>query len=142
MKTALLYRISSLLLVLFAPGHTMGFRRIDPRWRIDSLVSQLRSTRFDVQGFSRTYWDFFTGFGFFVTILLLFAAIVSWQLGGLPKESLSTMRLTAWGMALTFVIVTFLSYRYFFIIRWYFRRSWPCFSCLRPGLVVRREGIV
>jgi hypothetical protein len=65
MKTALLYRISSLLLVLFAPGHTMGFRRIDPRWRIDSLVSQLRSTRFDVQGFSRTYWDFFTGFGFF-----------------------------------------------------------------------------
>ena len=116
MKTALLYRISSLLLVLFAPGHTMGFRRIDPRWRIDSLVSQLRSTRFDVQGFSRTYWDFFTGFGFFVTILLLFASIVSWQLGGLPKESLSTMRLTAWGMALTFVIVTFLSYRYFFII--------------------------
>lgn len=94
----------------------MGFRRIDPRWRIDSLVSQLRSTRFDVQGFSRTYWDFFTGFGFFVTILLLFASIVSWQLGGLPKESLSTMRLTAWGMALTFVIVTFLSYRYFFII--------------------------
>ena len=116
MKTALLYRISSLLLVLFALGHTMGFRRIDPRWRIDSLVSQLRSTRFDVQGFSRTYWDFFTGFGFFVTILLLFASIVSWQLGGLPKESLSNMRLTAWGMALTFVIVTFLSYRYFFII--------------------------
>ena len=116
MKTSLLYRIASVLLVLFALGHTMGFRRIDPRWRIDSLISQLRSTRFDVQGFGRSYWDFFTGFGLFVTILLLFTSIVSWQLGGLPKESLSSMRLTTWGLAVTFVIVTFLSYRYFFII--------------------------
>ena len=116
MTTSLLYRIASALLVLFALGHTMGFRRIDPRWRIDSLISQLRSTRFDVQGFGRSYWDFFTGFGLFVTILLLFASIVSWQLGGLPKESLSSMRLTTWGLAVTFVIATFLSYRYFFII--------------------------
>ena len=116
MKTSLLYRIASVLLILFALGHTMGFRRIDPRWRIDPLISQLRSTRFDVQGFDRSYWDFFTGFGLFVTILLLFASIVSWQLGGLPKESLSSMRLTTWGLAVTFVIVTFLSYRYFFII--------------------------
>ena len=116
MKASLLFRIASVLLLLFALGHNLGFRRVDPRWGVDSLINQLRSTHFTVQGFSRTYWDFFTGFGFFVTILLLFAAIVSWQIGGLPRESLSGMSLTAWALAVCFVVVTFLSYQYFFIV--------------------------
>jgi len=80
------------------------------------MIDQLRSTHFNVQGFSRTYWDFFTGFGFFVTILLLFAAIVSWQFGGLPKETLSGMSLLTWSLAICFIIVTLLSYQYFFIV--------------------------
>src|SRR5215471_4548419 len=116
MKASILYRIASVLLILFAIGHTMGFRRVDPRWGVDSLINQLRSTHFNVQGFNRTYWDFFTGFGLFVTILLLFAAIVSWQMGGLPRETLSSMSLITWGLAICFVIVTFLSYQYFFIV--------------------------
>ena len=116
MKASLFYRIAFVLLILFAVGHTLGFRRVDPRWGVDSLIQQLRSTHFDVQGFNRSYWDFFTGFGFFVTILLLFAAIVSWQLGSLPKESLSTMSLITWGLAICFVVVTFLSYQYFFMV--------------------------
>ena len=116
MKASLLFRIASVLLVLFAVGHTLGFRRVDPRWGIDSLIGQLRSTHFAVQGFNRSYWDFFTGFGLFVTILLLFAAIVSWQIGGLPKEVLSTMPLITWSLAICFVLVTVLSYRYFFIV--------------------------
>jgi len=116
MKASILYRIASVLLILFAIGHTLGFRRVDPRWGVDSLINQLRSTHFNVQGFNRTYWDFFTGFGLFVTILLLFAAIVSWQMGGLPRETLSSMSLITWGLAICFVIVTFLSYQYFFIV--------------------------
>ena len=93
MKASLFYRIAFVLLILFAVGHTLGFRRVDPRWGVDSLIQQLRSTHFDAQGFNRSYWDFFTGFGFFVTILLFFATIVSWQLRSLPKESLSTISL-------------------------------------------------
>jgi len=116
MKASLLYRIASGLLILFAVGHTLGFRRVDPRWGVDSIIAALRSTRFDVQGLNRTYWDFYTGFGLFVTVLLLFAAIVTWQLGGLPKESVSVMPGITWGLAACFVIVTFLSWRYFFIV--------------------------
>jgi hypothetical protein len=115
MKTSLLYRIASVLLLLFALGHTLGFRRVDPRWGIDSTIGELRSTHFDAQGFNRTYWDFFTGFGLFVTVLLLFIAVLSWQLGGLPKESLGAMPLATWGLAICFVVVTFLSWRYFFM---------------------------
>ena len=88
MRASLLYRIASGLLVLFAIGHTLGFRRTDPRWGADSVVRSMRATRFNVDGLSRTYWDFFTGFGLFVTVFLLFAAILAWEFGGLAKASI------------------------------------------------------
>src|SRR6266446_1619371 len=116
MKAPLLYRIASVLLILFALGHTLGFRRVDPRWGIDSIIGTLRSTHFDVQGLNRTYWDFYTGFGLFVTVLLVFIAVLSWQLGSLPKESLLMMPIVTWGLAACFVVVTFLSWKYFFIV--------------------------
>lgn len=91
MQASLLYRLASVLLILFALGHTLGFGRVDPRWGVDSIIGALRSTHFDVQGLNRTYWDFYTGFRLFVTVLLIFLAILSWQLGRLPKESLLAM---------------------------------------------------
>jgi hypothetical protein len=116
MKASLLYRTASVLLILFALGHTLGFRRVDPRWKLDSIIAALRSTHFAVQGLNRTYWDFYVGFGLFVTILLLFTAILTWQLGGLPKDHLSEMRLVPWSLAACFVVVTFLSWKYFFVV--------------------------
>ena len=116
MKASLLYRVASILLILFALGHTLGFRRVDPRWGIDSIIGALRSTHFDVQGLNRTYWDFYTGFGLFFTVLLVFVAVLSWQLGSLPKESLLLMPLVTWGLAACFVVVTFLSWKYFFMV--------------------------
>src|SRR5882724_6454284 len=116
MKASLIYRIASVLLILFALGHTLGFRRVDPRWGVDSIIGALRSTHFDVQGLNRTYWDFYTGFGLFVTVLLVLVAVLSWQLGGLSKESLLAMPMTTWGLAACFGVVTFLSWRYFFVM--------------------------
>jgi hypothetical protein len=60
--------------------------------------------------------DFYTGFGLFVTVFLLFTAVLTWEFGGLPKESLSAMPVVAWALAACFVVVTFLSWRYFFIV--------------------------
>lgn len=115
MKSSILYRISSVLLFLFAAGHTLGFRKIDPKWGIDSLLGVLRTVHFDAQGFSRTYWDFYVGFGLFVTVFLVFAAVLAWQLGGLTPETLGHLRGPAWALAICFAAVTVLSWRYFFI---------------------------
>jgi len=116
MKASLFYRIASVLLILFALGHTLGFRKVDPRWGVDSIIGTLRTTYFDAHGFNRTYWDFYTGFGLFVTVLLIFTAVLSWQLGSLPKESLLAMPVVTWGLAACFVVVTFLSWKYFFMV--------------------------
>src|SRR5579863_3293302 len=116
MKAPILYRIASLLLLLFAIGHTLGFRQSDPSWGVDALLSSMRSIHFEVQGFNRTYWDIFLAAGFLVGLFYLFAAVLAWQLGGLPAEALARMRVTSWAFAVCFASVTVLSCRYLFIL--------------------------
>ena len=115
MSPSLLYRVASVLLVLFGLGHQFGFRRVDPRWGVDSAIGALKATQFQVQGMTRTYWDFFSGFGFFVTVLLFFSAILAFQLAGLSKESLRSLSLVTWAFAVCFVVIALLTWRYFFI---------------------------
>jgi hypothetical protein len=113
-KPSLFYKIASVLLTLFAVGHTLGFRQIDPGWKVDSLVASMQTIHFEVQGFSRTYWDFYVGFGLFVSVLLFLAAVIAWQLGSIQAEILARLTILKWGLALCLVAVTVLSWRYFF----------------------------
>ena len=80
------------------------------------LLGSMRSIHFHVQGFSRTYWDFFVAAGFSVGVFYLFAAALAWQLGGLPAGTLAVMRVTVWAFALSFAVITVLSWRYLFIV--------------------------
>ena len=116
MKAPILYRISSVLLLLFAAGHSFGFRQNNPEWGTDAVLELMRSVHFDAQGFSRTYWDFFSAFGLYFSIFLLFAAVLAWLLGGLPAEILASVRGIAWAPAICFVAITALSWRYTFTI--------------------------
>jgi hypothetical protein len=116
MKASMFYRISAVLLLLFAAGHTLGFRQSDPHWGVDALLGSMHSIHFDVQGFSRTYWDLFLAGGFSVGIFFLFAAVLAWQLGGLPSPALALMRGPAWAFALCFAAITVVSCRYLFIL--------------------------
>ena len=77
MKASMFYRIAAVLLLLFAVGHTLGFRQSDPKWGVDALLGSMRSIHFDAQGFTRTYWDFFSAFGLFFSMFLLFAAVLA-----------------------------------------------------------------
>jgi hypothetical protein len=76
----------------------------------------MRSIHFDALGSNRTYWDFFIAAGLSDGALYLFAAILAWQLGGLPAASLALMRSTAWAFALCFAAITVLSLRFLFVI--------------------------
>lgn len=115
MKAPTLYRIAAVLLLLFATGHTLGFRQSDPSWGVDTLLGSMRSTHFVVQGFRRTYWDLFVGAGFSVGVFYLFAAILAWQLGRLPAQTLARMRGITWAFAVCFAVITVVSLRYLFI---------------------------
>jgi hypothetical protein len=115
-KPSVLYRTAAALLILFAVGHTAGFRESDPTWGVEPALASLRSTHFTIQGFTRTYWDFFLGSGFTVGVLYVLAAVLAWQLGGLPKETLAGMRAIAWGLPSAFGLIMLLSWQYLFWI--------------------------
>ena len=114
MKASVFYRIASVLLLLLDAGHTSGFPWSDPKWGVD--LDSMRSTHFYIMGFSRTYWDLFLAAGFSIGVFYFFAAILAWQLGGLPAEALALMRGTAWAFAACFAAITVVSWRYLFIL--------------------------
>jgi hypothetical protein len=133
MNASTFYRIAAVLLLLFALGHTLGFRQSDPKWGVDALLGSMRSIRFDVQGFKRTYWDLFVAAGFSVGVFYLFAAILAWQMGSLPAPTLALMRGTAWAFALCFAAITVVSWRYLFILPIAFSADYVVFD--RGGMV-------
>jgi hypothetical protein len=114
MKASVFYRIAAVLLLLLDLGHTSGFPWSDPAWGVD--LTSMRSTHFVILGSSRTYWDFYRGFGLFNSMILLLAVVLAWQLGSLPAETLARLRGTAWVFALCFAGITVVTWRYLFII--------------------------
>ncbi len=116
MKASWFYKIAAVLLLLFSVGHTLGFRQSDPQWKVDALVADMQKIHFNAQGFDRSYWDFFVGFGLFVSVFLLFAAILAWQLSGMKAEILAMIPAVKWSLALCFIGITILSWKYFFVV--------------------------
>lgn len=111
----LIYRVVSVLLVLFALGHTLGFDRVDPTWGVTAPIAALRTITFAVQGTpARTYWGFYLGFGYFCSILILLAAVLAWQLGSLERETLRRLQLVSWSFAIAFVAATGVTWMFFF----------------------------
>src|SRR5258708_8464267 len=98
MKASIFYRIAAVLLLLFEAGHTSGFPWSDPQWGVD--LRSMQSTHFYIMGFSRTSWDFYVGFGLFVSAFLLLAVVLAWQLGALPPVSFVRLRGHAWAFSL------------------------------------------
>jgi hypothetical protein len=113
MSSALLYRVASVVLLLYAAAHQFGFRQVDPRWNADATVIAMKAM-FQVQGQTRSYWDFFSAFGFFSTGFLLFSAILSWELAALPAGMLYRLRRVRWAFAACFVALTIVAWQYVF----------------------------
>ena len=80
------------------------------------LVGSMRSLHFDVQGSSRTLWDFFMAAGLSLGVFYLFAGILAWQLGGLPGETLARLRGVTWAFGLCFAAITVVSLIYLFLV--------------------------
>src|ERR1700752_4364000 len=83
MKPSHWLRIASVIALLFAAGHSMGaMESWSPPGETDVLEA-MRSFRFDAMGVTRTYWDFYFGFGLFISVFLLLQAILLWQLSAI-----------------------------------------------------------
>lgn len=117
MNATLLYRISAVLLILFAAGHTLGFLTFKPPSAEGMAVREAMSTvTFDFKGRLYSYGDFYRGFGLFVTAHLLFSAFLAWYLGGAAAREPAAFVALAWAFVAVQLACLGLSVRYFFLV--------------------------
>jgi hypothetical protein len=137
MRASILYRISSVLILLFAIGHTLGFRKTDPSWGVDETLATLKQTTFVLQGFHRNYYSFYVGSGLFVTVFMVLTAVIAWELGRLTGAVLAQLPWLTWGLALGYAGSLVISLRYFFMAPVIF--SALIFLCLAAAAAVARR---
>src|SRR5262249_10863977 len=79
-----LLRIAAILSLLYCLGHTAGMPWTPSTGgHTDLVVGGMKSFTFDVFGSTRSYWDFYQGFGLTLTVLQLLGAVVLWLVAGL-----------------------------------------------------------
>ena len=115
MTPKILYRIAAILLVLFAAGHQLGFRSVDPAWKAEETVRSMRETPLLIEGFTRSYWGLYSGFGFFTTLFMLFSAVFAWQLARVSTGSRRELVTSRWAFAISYVAIAALTWSYFFL---------------------------
>jgi len=133
MTPSVFLRSASVITLLFAAGHAMG--AVDS-WSPSgetAVLGAMRSFHFDVMGTTRTYLDFYLGFGLYITVLLLLQAILLWQLAAVAKKDPAIARPLIAAFLAAGVVGTFVIWRFIFIVPAAF--SLACAACLVAALV-------
>ena len=80
-----------------------------------ALLTSMKSLKFDAMGSLRTYWDFYFGFGLFLTVNLLLLTVLMWKLAALVKTEPTQARPFIASICAAFLAFAALSGTYFFI---------------------------
>src|ERR1700722_403467 len=112
------YRLASYVLVLYALGHTAGAVISTPRFgtAADAVAAAMKSVHFDAQGFDDSWYGFYLGFGWFVTLFFVLSAVLSWDIGGLPMRDRAGLAAITWSLCLSYVGSTAIAWKYFFTV--------------------------
>jgi hypothetical protein len=128
MSAVLLLRVSAFTSLLFALGHTLGGMKFWSPMGDNQVLQLMRSVHFDVMGTSRSYFDFYMGFGWSLSVAGFLQAILLWQISSLSKNAA-----TARPMVAAIALAVGMSG----IIAWQFLFSIPAlFSLVLFGLLV------
>lgn len=95
MKPATLFRISAVLFVLFAAGHTFGFLSFKPSTAAAAAVRASMDAVPLEHGI--TYGGILIGFGLYISAYLFFSALLSWNLAVLVETAPRAVLPLAWG---------------------------------------------
>jgi len=117
MRTSLWLRIAAVITLLYFAAHTMGMPWTPAAGPQETIVlDAMKSTRFDALGASRTYWDFYLGFGLVISGYLALQTVVLWQLASLANRDAGQLRPIIAAFFVSFALNAFLAWKYFFAI--------------------------
>ncbi|GGY34073.1 hypothetical protein GCM10008098_29290 [Rhodanobacter panaciterrae] len=116
MRCFLLLRIASILTLLLAAGHTSGGVGFWSPAGDTEVLRAMRSFHFDAGGASRTYMDFFLGFGFTISAYLFIQAVALWQLASIAKSDARRVRPLIGSFLLVSVASAALAWKFIFVV--------------------------
>ncbi len=129
-------RAASILTLLYALGHTAGMPWT-PHGVGQSVVDAMQSVTFDVMGSTRSYWSFYQGFGLALSVMMLFQAILLWQIAPLVDKGIAGTRMIVWMQLACVAANTAVVVHYIFIVPAFFGLA--IMACLGVALLPRRE---
>jgi len=76
----------------------------------------MQTFRFDTGGVSRTYFDFYLGFGFILSVYLLLQAVLLWQLATLAKTEALRIRSLLFSFLHACIVSAGISWKFIFAV--------------------------
>ncbi|MBS0377087.1 MAG: hypothetical protein JSS29_01265 [Proteobacteria bacterium] len=105
-----------MIAALFALGHQRGRPWLPGQDAASRAVAtHMQQVRFAVAGLSRSYFEFYQGFGLLVTVFLAIEALLLWQLGTLAERGAAARAMVVTHLA-AFTAVALISARYVFAV--------------------------
>jgi hypothetical protein len=111
-------RLTTVLLLLYCLGHTVGALVSTPHFGVesDAVMTAMKSTRFSADGSECSWFGFYLGFGYDVSIFFLFSAVLTWFLGGMSLRDQRRWAPITWTLLVSYAATVVLAVRYFFVV--------------------------
>lgn len=92
MKTTIWLRVSAIISLLFAVGHTLGGMQSWSPIADNTVLQSMRTVHFDVMGVHRSYLDFYLGFGYSLSVSLFLQSVLLWILSNVARRDATIAR--------------------------------------------------
>jgi hypothetical protein len=116
MKPFILLRITSVITLMFAIGHSLGGMESWSPMGDTEVLKAMKAFRFNAEGVTRTYFDFYLGFGLILSVYLFLQAVLLWQLAALAKSDALRLRPLLVSFFLASVVSAGLSWKFIFAV--------------------------
>ena len=112
------YRLAAYVLAFYALAHTLGAVIATPQFgaESDSVVSMMKSVHVIAQGSDATWYGFYRGFGWFVTVFFIFSIVFAWFVGGKSGEFRAQIAPVTRSLFVSYVAGAVIAWIYFFMM--------------------------
>lgn len=116
MTTTLFLRIASIISLLFTLGHSLGGLQKWSPMGDNEVLKAMTTVRFDIMGASRSYFDFYIGFGWSITVAMVMQTVILWQMASLARTDPASVRPMIAVIALATIAGGIIAWRFIFPI--------------------------
>ncbi len=107
-------RIAAVISALFTVGHSLGGLKQWSPMGDNDVLRQMKAVHFQTMGASRSYLDFYLGFGWSISIAMALQTFLLWQIASLARDNAAIVRPMTASFILATIASAVISWRFLF----------------------------